>query len=91
MDSSLIGSFPLLPQKERPESFNNGYGANSVVQIYSASLARSHLLLTIQLFRYMTRHLSDRDDLSVNLNGVNLALLHHGKDISIVGLAMLGL
>lgn len=56
----------------------------------SLTLSRSHLLLVAQVFRSMTRHLNDRNELANLLDGVNRILLRHGDDIGIVGHALIG-
>ncbi|TDL25147.1 hypothetical protein BD410DRAFT_784972 [Rickenella mellea] len=55
----------------------------------SMTLARSHLLLVAQIFRSMTRHLNDRNELANLLDGVNRILLAHGDDTGIVGHALI--
>lgn len=56
----------------------------------SLVLSRSYLLLISQVFRCMSRHLSDRNELAVHVDGINRILLAHGNDIGIVGQAMVG-
>lgn len=56
----------------------------------SLLLSRSYLLLTAQIFRSMSRHLNDRNELAVLIDGLNRILLVHGDDIGIVSQAMIG-
>lgn len=65
--------------------------ADAVLTAFSLTLARSYLLLLCQIFRSMSRHLSDRQELAILVDGLNLILLTHGDDIGIVGQAMLGM
>lgn len=56
----------------------------------SLMLSRSILLLIAQIFRSMSRHLNDRNELAVLIDGLNRILLVHGDDIGIVSQAMIG-
>lgn len=56
----------------------------------SISFARSHLSLVAQTLRCLTRHLNDRFELEMILDGVNRILLRHADDIGIVGQALIG-
>lgn len=60
------------------------------LDMISATLSRSYLLLISQIFRCMTRHLSDRNELANLMEGVNRVLLRHCNDLSIVGHALIG-
>ena len=51
------------------------------------TLARSHLL--VQFFRSVTRHLNDREELALLLDGINRILLARGDDVGVVAQAML--
>ena len=62
----------------------------STIDTLSLALARSHLLLLAQMFRSMSRHLSDRNELAIMIDGVNRILCTHGQDIGIVGHALIG-
>lgn len=55
----------------------------------SLSFSRTHLLLVAQLFRCLTRHLNDRAELAMFLDGVNQILLRHRDDIGIVSHAII--
>jgi hypothetical protein len=57
----------------------------------SLMLSRSYLLLVAQVFRSMPRHLNDRNELAVLIDGLNKILLTHGDDIGIVSQVMIGL
>jgi hypothetical protein len=57
----------------------------------SLMLSRSYLLVVAQIFRSMSRHLSDRNELAVHIDGLNRILLAHGDDIGIVTHAMIGM
>ena len=61
-----------------------------VLTALSLTLGRSYLLLVAQIFWSMTRHLNDRQELAVLVDGLNRVLLTHGDDIGIVGHALLG-
>ncbi|KAJ2914446.1 hypothetical protein MD484_g5972, partial [Candolleomyces efflorescens] len=63
----------------------------STIDTLSLALARSHLLLLAQMFRSMSRHLSDRNELAIMIDGVNRILCTHGQDIGIVGHALIAL
>ena len=69
---------------DRPSSRNN------VVDNLSLMVARSYILLVAQIFRSMSRHLSDRDELAILIDGLNRTLLVHGDDINIVGQVLIG-
>ncbi|KAF7326044.1 RRM domain-containing protein [Mycena kentingensis (nom. inval.)] len=61
------------------------------VQSLSLIVSRSYLLLIAQIFRSMSRHLSDRSELGVLIDGLNRILLAHGSDIGIVAHALIAL
>ncbi|KAJ6582913.1 hypothetical protein DFH09DRAFT_278368 [Mycena vulgaris] len=65
----------------------------SVVQVTNLSMivSRSYLLLIAQIFRSMSRHLSDRNELALLIDGLNRILLAHGSDIGIVAHALIAL
>lgn len=56
----------------------------------SLMISRSYLLLVAQIFRSMSRHLNDRNELAVLIDGMNRILLVHGDDIGIVSQALIG-
>ncbi|KAJ7185784.1 hypothetical protein C8R46DRAFT_937409 [Mycena filopes] len=57
----------------------------------SMIVSRSYLLLIAQIFRSMSRHLSDRNELAVLIDGLNRILLAHGSDIGIIAHALIAL
>lgn len=57
----------------------------------SLTLARSHLLLVEQVFQCLPRHLNDREELAVLIDGLVRILLAHGDDIGIVAHVLLGM
>ncbi|KAF9010224.1 hypothetical protein BDQ17DRAFT_1235125 [Cyathus striatus] len=57
----------------------------------SLMLSRSYLLLVSEVFRSMSRHLNDRNELAVLIDGLNRILLAHGDDIGIISQAMIAL
>jgi hypothetical protein len=61
------------------------------VKNLSLIVSRSYLLLIAQIFRSMSRHLSDRLELAVLIDGLNRILLAHGSDIGIVAHALIGM
>lgn len=63
---------------------------NEEVEVLSLMVARSAVLLIAQIFRSMPRHLSDRAELAVLVDGLNRALVLHGDDINIVSHVLIG-
>ncbi|KAG7095353.1 hypothetical protein E1B28_006112 [Marasmius oreades] len=57
----------------------------------SQILSCTYLLLVAQVFRCMSRHLNDRNELAVLVDGINRILLEHGSDIGIVSHALIAL
>ncbi|KAG1823370.1 uncharacterized protein BJ212DRAFT_1476259 [Suillus subaureus] len=66
-------------------------GSESILTTLSLMLSRSHLLLIAQIFRSMSRHLSDRSELTIFIDGLNRILLRHGDDIGIVSQSLIAL
>ncbi|KAK2461214.1 hypothetical protein APHAL10511_006741 [Amanita phalloides] len=62
---------------------------NDTLRTLSLMLSRSYLLLVAQTFPLMSRHLSDRNELALFIDGINRILLVHGDDIGIVGQALI--
>jgi hypothetical protein len=60
------------------------------IDMLSLMVARSHILLVAQIFRSLPRHLSDRSELAVLVDGLNRCLHAHGDDISIVSHVLIG-
>jgi hypothetical protein len=63
---------------------------NDSLKSLSLMLSRSHILLVAQVFRSMSRHLNDRNELAVLVDGLNRIILAHGDDIGIVSHIMIG-
>ena len=78
----------FIPRKHVPS--DRPSSRNSTVDDLSLMLARSYILLVAQIFRSMSRHLSDRDELGVLVDGLNRTLLVHGDDINIVSQVLIG-
>ncbi|KIJ62176.1 hypothetical protein HYDPIDRAFT_95143 [Hydnomerulius pinastri MD-312] len=80
----------ILPRKLHMQS---RYSSASCSKLHTLSLllSRSYLLLIAQIFRSMSRHLSDRNELSIFIDGLNRILLAHGDDIGIVAQALIAL
>ncbi|EGO03702.1 hypothetical protein SERLA73DRAFT_101950 [Serpula lacrymans var. lacrymans S7.3] len=68
-----------------------GLSLDASLRGLSLMLSRSYLLLIAQIFRSMSRHLSDRNELAVLIDGLNRILLVHGDDIGIVSHSMIAL
>jgi hypothetical protein len=88
---SLRGSEPLpldledfIPRKTKNRSLLD-MSLQSGLDGFSMLISRSYVLLTAQIFRAMPRHLSDRNELMILLEGINRILVSHGDDIGIVG------
>jgi len=63
---------------------------NPIVGGLSLVLSRSYLLLVAQVFRSMSRHMNDREEFGLLVDGINRILLAHGDDLGIVAQAMIG-
>ena len=63
---------------------------NSTISGLSLVLSRSYLLLVAQVFRSMSRHMNDREEFGLLVEGINRILLAHGDDLGIVAQAMIG-
>ncbi|OBZ67524.1 hypothetical protein A0H81_12594 [Grifola frondosa] len=86
-DQSPIPLVTFAPRKRHEGALSNDLD----VMALSLTLARSYLLLLNQAFRSMSRHLNDRNELAIHLDGLNRILLAHGDDIGIVAQTMLAL
>lgn len=62
----------------------------AAIDILSLMIAKSHVLLVAQIFRSLSRHLSDRYELAILVDGLNRCLLAHGDDISLVSHVLIG-
>ena len=60
------------------------------IDMLSLMVARSHILLVAQIFRSLPRHLSDRSEFAILVDGLNRCLLAHGDDITIVSHVLIG-
>ncbi|KAH9171401.1 hypothetical protein EDB89DRAFT_2179290 [Lactarius sanguifluus] len=89
-DADQRSSDPLafLPKKERTTYFKTTLGANT--SALSLLLSRCHVLLVTEIFRSLPRHLNDRSELAVIIDGLNEILLVHGDDIGIVAHVLIG-
>jgi len=89
-DASTAGRFlelsDFIPRKLSAQRA----GLEPLVTALSLMLSRSYLLLIAQIFRSMSRHLSDRGELAVFIDGLNRILLTHGNDIGIVSHSLIG-
>ena len=86
-DSNPNNAIPMtayIPSQQHYQAQPNG-----ALTALSLTLARSHLLLLHQVFRSMSRHLNDREELALLLDGINRILLAHGDDVGVVAQAML--
>jgi hypothetical protein len=89
LDSQFNSTLELkdfMPRK----TISNVDPRNVGVKALSLMLSRSYLLLLAQVFRSMSRHLNDRNELAILIDGLNRILLLHGDDIGIVAQAMIG-
>lgn len=68
----------------------NGGTKNPITDGLSLVLARSYLLLVAQIFRSMSRHMNNREEFGLLVDGINRILLLHGDDLGIVAQAMIG-
>jgi hypothetical protein len=78
----------VFPQKDRTPSLKTA--ADDDISGLSVLLSRSHILLVTEIFRSLPRHLNDRNELAVLMDGLNQILLVHGNDIGIVAHALIG-
>jgi hypothetical protein len=77
LNLELRDFLPLNVCDQRPQ-------VNNTVHTLSMMLSRSYLLLMAQIIPSMSRHLSDRSELALFIDGLNRILLVHGDDIGIV-------
>lgn len=89
-DASTAGRFLELSDFIPRKLFAQRAGLKPLVTALSLMLSRSYLLLIAQIFRSMSRHLSDRGELAVFIDGLNRILLTHGNDIGIVSHSLIG-
>ncbi|KAI6019882.1 hypothetical protein F5J12DRAFT_911393 [Pisolithus orientalis] len=60
------------------------------IGVLSSLLSRSYLLLTTQIFKSMSPHISERNELATFIDGINRILLAHSSDIGIVAQGLIG-
>ncbi|TCD63487.1 hypothetical protein EIP91_005346 [Steccherinum ochraceum] len=89
-DDSPLTLVDMLPHRHAL-SVTGKTSSDMTLQILSITLARSYLLLICQVFQSMSRHLNDRNELSVLVDGVSRILVNHGQDINIVAHCMIGM
>ena len=85
--SGPINFLDFIPNQtgdERGEIRNPTIGGLSLV------LSRSYLLLVAQVFRSMSRHMNDREEFGLLVDGINRILLAHGDDLGVVAQAVIG-
>lgn len=79
----------MIPERWQPSSYPRS-STHSTLTTLSLTLSRTYLLLYQQIFQSISRHLNDRDELAVLLDGLNRILLAHKDDIGIVAHVMFG-
>ncbi|KAI0792519.1 hypothetical protein C8Q75DRAFT_714346 [Abortiporus biennis] len=79
-----------IPRKRDPASQPPSQDERTI-SVLSLTLSRSYLLLVAQIFQSMSRHLNDRTELHIHMDGINRILLTHGDDIGIVAHSMIAL
>ncbi|KAI0041863.1 hypothetical protein FA95DRAFT_1500866 [Auriscalpium vulgare] len=89
VDPPLIELRDYIPRKQ--EHSQTPSPESATVAGLSLMLARSYVLLVAEIFKSMPRHLNDRNELAVLINGLNRILLAHGDDIGIVGHVLVAL
>lgn len=75
-----------VPDKKYPQRAPK----HIAIDLLSLMVARSHILLVAQIFRSLPRHLSDRSELAILIDGLNKCLQAHGDDIGIVSHVLIG-
>ena len=78
----------FLPERESTTNPKTALDANT--SALSLLLSRCHVLLVTEIFRSLPRHLNDRMELAVLIDGLNEILLVHGDDIGIVAHVLIG-
>ncbi|KAJ7196554.1 hypothetical protein GGX14DRAFT_473423 [Mycena pura] len=89
-DAPVVEMKDFAPARAKNVNFHPSYLDVNVTNL-SMIVSRSYLLLIAQIFRSMSRHLSDRSELGVLIDGLNRILLAHGSDIGIVAHALIAL
>lgn len=88
-DPPVLTLKDYVPKKKK-EDVKGPTMAENRLNNLSILLSRSYLLLIAQVFRSMSRHLSDRHELGILIDGLNRIMVNHGRDIGIVAQAMIG-
>lgn len=78
----------FLPDKQR--TYSLAIGADTDTLGLSLLLSRSYVLLVTEIFRSLPRHLSDRSELAILIDGLNHILFVHGDDIGIIAHVLIG-
>jgi hypothetical protein len=78
----------FLPSKGR--TFSRASGADADTLGLSLLLSRSYVLLVTEIFRSLPRHLNDKSELAILIDGLNQILFVHGEDIGIVAHVLIG-
>ena len=78
----------FLPMRENTTYLKTSLDANT--SALSLLLSRCHVLLVTEIFRSLPRHLNDRMELAVLIDGLNEILIVHGDDIGIVAHVLIG-
>jgi hypothetical protein len=78
----------FLPKKEKTPSFKTALDDD--IAGLSLLFSRSHVLLVTEIFRSLPRHLSDRRELAILVDGLNQILLVHGNDTGVVAHVLIG-
>lgn len=78
----------FLPSKGRASS--RAGDADTDTLGLSLLLSRSYVLLVTEIFRSLPRHLNDRSELAILIDGLNQILFVHGEDIGIVAHVLIG-
>ncbi|KAJ8514624.1 hypothetical protein ONZ45_g7844 [Pleurotus djamor] len=80
----------FVPRIRSPNRKPSSQDENTIAHL-SLVLSKSYLLLFAQVFRCMPRHLNDRTELAVLVDGINRILLTHGDDIGIIAHTLIAL
>ncbi|KAH8084333.1 hypothetical protein BXZ70DRAFT_1046150, partial [Cristinia sonorae] len=87
-DDSPLTLTDMLPHRHEMKQTSKA-PSDDTLTILSATLARSYLLLICQVFQSMSRHLSDRNELAILVDGISRILVNHGRDVNIVAHCMI--
>lgn len=68
---------------DRPSDFNS-----PEIMLRSLTLAKSYLVLVVQLFRTYSPTTSDRAEIAALIDGINLTVMMHGNDLTVLGMAL---